>query len=91
MPDEDMEQEKEQLIARLKGLKLKESMFFSIMKAQTVQELIDSRFDPEELISLFEAAEELAREEEEILEIAEVIGKKLINIRPVRRRRMFFV
>lgn len=88
MPDSES---LEGIINKLKSVQYTENNFSRIMKAQTVKELLDFHFNPEELIPLFHAAEELARFEESNILYCDSIAQKAKKARPVKKRRAFFI
>lgn len=67
-----------------------ESIFSQIMHAKNVQELIDIPAGPEELLSYFQASEELGRREEESIHFKKIVYQRLEEACPVKKRRHAF-
>ena len=83
--------ELDEIFEKLHVVQCSETVFSKIMYAKTVQELIDIDVGPEELLSYFRAAEELAKMEEEHVIYAKRIIRKMKDACPARRRRAFFI
>ena len=81
---------KENLMEKLKTVECSESYFTKIMQAKTVQEILDIPIGPEEMLSYFEAVEELGRIEEESIFYGKVIHQRLKDACPVKSRRHAF-
>lgn len=82
--------ELENFMKRLEEAERTESIFSKIMHAKTVQELLDIPAEPEELLSYFQAAEELGRREEESIHFKKIVYQRLEEACPVNKRRHAF-
>ena len=67
-----------------------ENIFSKIMHAKTVQDLLEIPAGPEELLSYFQAAEELGRREEESNHFKKIVYQRLEEACPVNKRRHAF-
>lgn len=80
------------VLERLKKINHSDSVFSQIMRAETVQQLIDIPVEPDEMLSYFAAVEEYGRIEEDATKCIERMIHKLKEVRPVeKKRRAFFI
>jgi predicted RecB family nuclease len=91
-----MKEEKEmkmvnEICEKLTVIQSNPSTFSKIMHAQSVQELLDLHLNPEEIVPLYRAVDKLAAMEEELFGYPDIIAKQLKSLRPVNRRRPFFI
>lgn len=81
---------KDDLMERLKNVSSSVNYFTQIMQAKTVQKLLDIPIGPKEMISYFEAAEELGRIEEECIFYGKTVHQRLKEACPVKTKRHAF-
>lgn len=81
----------EKLMKSIAEMQPAKTNFDKIIEANTVKEIINLHLDPNDVLQLFSKAESLAASYEQNYILSDFIGNRLEKVRPVKRKRAFFI